>query len=157
MYPAPARPMAAPQMSVDMIAEALAGVVGYTARACRLTVPHLDDDDVQLCKDHERDEHRYPMKALCRLLGIVQRSPSPQVRESLARGLAAIVERQPAFVDESQLTLLELTALVAKESGEATAAVARHAAEQTPATRRAAQRELNEARAITERAFMRLC
>jgi hypothetical protein len=157
MYPAHSPAGASPRMTPEMIGAALSGVLSYAARGCRLTVPNLDTDDVQLCKDLDEERGRYPMRTLCRLIGIVQRSPSAKVREALSTGLAAIIERQPAFVDEQQLSLLELTAVIAKESGEATAAVAHHAAEQTPASRRAAKRELDEARAVIERGFMQLC
>lgn len=156
-YPAPTPAVAMPRISVDTIGDALAGVLAYAARGCLLTVPNLDESDRQLCKDLARDENRYPMKALCRIIGVMQRSTSAKVRESLGVGLVAIVERAPLpFVDEQQLSLLDLTALIAKETGEATAAVARHAQECTPASRRQASRELHEARAAIERGFMKL-
>jgi hypothetical protein len=157
MYPVPSSPVASPRQSVEMIGDAVAGVLGYAARGCLLTVPDLDESDRQLCKDLGRDENRYPMKVLCRLIGVMQQSTSAKVRESLGIGFLAIVERAPVpFVDESQLSLLDLTAMIAKETGEATAAVARHAQERSPASRRTASRELHEARVAIERGFMKL-
>jgi hypothetical protein len=89
MYQHTAVRLAATRMSPEVPREDFADTLGGIARRLRLSVPDLDHDERALLDEYGREEGRYPMKTLQRLIAIARRSRKAEDRHALAEAIRA--------------------------------------------------------------------